>query len=323
MPSVRVKQISVYHPENSYTNEEVAYPSPEREKLVGMWSHLGRDKRYLADEKENTVTMAIEAAKKVLQAVNISGDQIDLITVSSGTHEYSIPTDASFVHKAIGGKDSCAIYDQNANCVGMVVSYDQVSRAMLHNPKMKYALIVGSEQVGSFYNSEDLVHEGLSGDAACAIILERVEEAGYGLIDSSYFTHSESPEDLVLPEHGFKNSKMSKIKVSDSYNVDIAFPKAITLINDLLRDNGLTKDNISHYLMSQLFTTKMDYFIEALEEDSSKFTYVGDKYAYTGTTSPFLALYHAIEDGKLKHGDNFIMWSVGSGITSCGLLARL
>lgn len=323
MPSVRVKQISVYHPENSYTNEEVASSSPDREKLIGMWSHLGRDIRYLADEKENTVTMAIEAAKKVLQAANISGEQIDLITISSGTHEYNIPTDASFVHKAIGGKSSCAIYDQNANCAGMVVSYDQVSRAMLHSPKMKYALIVGSEQVESFYKPENLVHIGLTGDAACAVLLERVEDEGYGLIDSSYMTDSERPEDLVLPEHGFKNSKINKTKVADSYKVDIMFTKAPTLINDLLKDNGLTKDDISHYLTSQLFSTKIDYFAEALEEDRSKFTYVGDKYAYTGTTSPFLALYHAIEEGKLKQGDNYIMWSVGAGFTSCGLIARL
>lgn len=323
MPSIRIKQVSVYHPVNSYTNEEVAASSPEREKLIGMWSYLGRDTRYLADVKENTVTMAIEAAKKVLHDANMNGDQIDLISVSSGTHEYSIPTDSSFVHRAIGGKESCAIYDQNANCVGMVVSYDQVSRAMLHNPKMKYALIVGSEQVGSFYHPEDLVHEGLSGDAACAVLLERVEEDGYGLIDSSYFTHSESPEDLRLPKDGFKESKSNKVYVSDSYNVDVAFPKAINLINGLLKDNHLNKDDISHYLMSQLFTTKMDYFIETLEEDPSKFTYVGNKYAYTGTTSPFLALYHAIEDGKLKQGDYFIMWSVGAGITSCGLLAKL
>lgn len=323
MPSVRVKQISVYHPENSYTNEEMASSSPNREKLLGMWSHLGREKRYLADEKENTLTMAIEAAKKVLQAANISGDQIDLITISSGTHEYNIPTDASFVHKAIGGKDRCAIYDQNANCAGMVVSYDQVSRAMLHNPKMKYALIVGSEQVGSFYKPENMVHIGLSGDAACAIILERVEEDGYGLIDSSYITHSERPEDLVLPEHGFKNSKIIQTKVSDSYKVDIMFTKAPAVINNLLKDNGLTKDGITHYLISQVLSTKIDYLIEALEEDASKFTYVGDKYAYTGTTSPFLALYHAIEEGKLKQDDNYIMWSVGAGFTSCGLLARL
>ncbi|WIV17290.1 3-oxoacyl-[acyl-carrier-protein] synthase III C-terminal domain-containing protein [Paenibacillus polygoni] len=323
MPSVRLKQIAVYHPENSYTNEEVASSSPDRERLLGMWAHLGRDNRYLADEQETTVTMAIEAAKKVLKAANMSGEQLDLITISSGTHEYNIPTDAAFIHKAIGGKDQCAIYDQNANCAGMVVSYDQVSRAMLHNPKMKYALIVGSEQVGNFYKPENLVHIGLSGDAACAVILERVEEDGYGLIDSSYITHSERPEDLVLPEHGFKNSKVIQTRVSDSYKVDSMFAKAPAVINDLLKDHDLTKDAITHYSISQVLSTKIAYLAEALEEDSSKFTYVGNKYAYTGTTSPFLALYHAIEDGKLKQGDHHIMWSVGAGFTSCGLLARL
>jgi len=290
---------------------------------MGVWKSLGRDKRYLGTAEENTLTFAVEAAKQVLRDSGINGNEIDVIVVSSGTHEYSIPTDAAFVHKAIGGKSNCAVYDQNANCVGMIVAYDHLSRSILHNRRVKYALLIGSEQLGGFYNEEDLIHEGLSGDAACAVLLERTEEDGYGLIDSAYFTSSDGVEGLLLPDNGFKRSVGNKVHVSDSYNVDIAFPEAISIINTILSDNNYSKADVSHYLVSQLFTTKMDYLVEALEEDRSKFTYVGDKYAYTGTTSPFLALYHAVQDGKLRKGDLFVMWSVGAGITSCGLIARL
>lgn len=327
MSSVIIKQVAVYHPELIKSNDEVAESFENKDHLVGMWKHLGRDKRFIASEEENTLTMSIEAARKVLAASGLTGNDIDLIVVSSGTHEYSIPTDAAFVHKAIEGKNSCAIYDSNANCVGMVVAYDQISRAMAHNPKMKYGLLVGSEQVGRFYNPGDIASEGLSGDAACAVLLERIEEDSAGLIDSEYFTSTDKPEGLMLPGKGFSKviteSLDGKIALSDDYNVNIAFPAAVQLINKLLDDHGYKKSDVSAYFVSQLFLTEIHKLADHLEEDISKFPYIGDRYAYTGTSSPFIALYHAMEDGAISQGDVFVMWSVGSGITSCGVLGRL
>ncbi|WCF11707.1 ketoacyl-ACP synthase III (plasmid) [Paenibacillus thiaminolyticus] len=328
MASVKIKEIVVYHPEKMVTNEELAKGLKDQaESMIDLWRYFGRDKRYLSGNGENTLEMAIKASRKLLRETGLSGSDIDMIVVSSGTHEYNIPTDASFVHQAIFGKNECVIYDTNANCVGMVVAFDHISRMMMQNPKMKYALLVGSEQLSLFYGENDIASLGLCGDAACAVLLERVEGEGLGFMDSVYFTSTEKPEDLRLPGNGFSKSIVpgsdNKIYLADGYNVDLAFPTASANINKMLAENGVTKSQVSAYMLSQLNVNVIYRIADDLEDDIEKFPYIGDRYGYTGTSSPFIALYHAMGDKKLREGDLFVLWSVGAGITSCGVLARL
>ena len=42
----------------------------------------------------------------------------------------------------------------------------------------------------------------------------------------------------------------------------------------------------------------------------NKIPYIGDKYGYTGTASPLLALYSSLKEGKIKRGDYIEHWSV-------------
>lgn len=329
MANVIIRSIGLYHPEKRVSNEELLERiDSNQDTIKNIWESWGKFNRYLGSDEETTLTMAVESAREALSLAKLKGEDMDLVVVSSGTHEYSVPTDAAFVHKAIEGKTNCVVYDTNANCVGMVVSYDQISRMMIQNPKIKKALLIGSEQLGRFYNPRHFASEGLSGEAACAIVLERVEEdEGRGFIDSEYFTYTDRVEDLKLPGYGFSNtidnSFNSRVVMSDTYTVDVAFPTASENINKLLNEHRIVKDDVSKYFLSQLNIGAISRIAEDLDESFSKFTYIGDEYGYTGTTSPFLALYHSIKDGTISKGETFVMWSVGSGITSCAVLARL
>jgi 3-oxoacyl-[acyl-carrier-protein] synthase-3 len=44
-----------------------------------------------------------------------------------------------------------------------------------------------------------------------------------------------------------------------------------------------------------------------------KIIYIGDKYGYTGTTSPLISLYEGIQQGRIKRGDTVLFWTVGAG----------
>ncbi|WP_157685551.1 3-oxoacyl-[acyl-carrier-protein] synthase III C-terminal domain-containing protein [Paenibacillus donghaensis] len=330
--NVKIIGTEVYHPATKISNEELAQTAGESAaKLIGIWEYFGRKDRYYAtNDEESTLMMGIEAAKAVLKAHGLSGSDLDMIVFSSGTHDFSAPTDAALVHQALEGKDTCIVYDSNANCVGMVVAADQAARAMTTNNKMKYALIVGSEQIARFYKEGDLASKGLCGDAACAVLLERIEEGDQGLIDSAYYTNSQKAEDMLFPYGGMTQMfseqltlEEKKIYLHPEYNVNVAFPTAVSNIELLLREHGLEKSDITHYMLSQLNLSVIKDIAGKLGEELDKFPYVGDIYGYTGTSSPFLTLHHAIQAGTLVRGDLFFMWSVGAGITSCATLWRL
>ncbi|WP_160031803.1 3-oxoacyl-[acyl-carrier-protein] synthase III C-terminal domain-containing protein [Paenibacillus sp. An7] len=327
MATVKIKKISVYHPEKSYSNQDLVEGIENGHKLVGAWEAVGKERRYKADEHENTLTLAIEAAQKVLAESGIAGSDVDMIVVSSGTHEYQLPTDAALVHQAIEGKNKCIIYDQNTNCVGMVVAYDQVCRTMISNQKIKYALLIGSETLGHYYRDSDFIYEGVAGDAACAVILERVEDDSVGFMDSEYFTDSSNAMDLKFPAEGLKKAVRdqgdNKVSVKADYGVEVAYPEVKSIISTLLVDHEIKSEDISGYFVSQLNISVIENIAKDLQEDMKKFKYIGNQYGYTGTTSPFIALHHAIEDGDVTTGDHIVMWSVGAGVTSAAVLLKL
>ncbi|MGZ9586684.1 ketoacyl-ACP synthase III [Paenibacillus marinisediminis] len=332
MANVRIVSTEVYHPSLKVTNEELAQHAGESaERLLGLWAHFGRKERYYASTyEENSVYMAIEASKALLAKNNLRGSDLDMIVFSSGTHEYSVPTDAALVHQALEGKDTCIIYDSNANCVGMVVAADQAARSMTTNPQVKYALLVGSEQLSRFYKDKNLSTKGISGDAACAVLLERVEDGEHGLIDSAYYTNTQTAKDMLFPAKGMTQMygdhmtlEEKMIDLKPEYNFKLAFPTAVTNIEMLLQRHGYEKSDVKHYYISQIRQSLLKDTADALGEDVDKFPYTGDLYGYTGTSSPFIALHHAIEAGTLVQGDLFFIWSTGAGITSCATMWRL
>lgn len=332
MANVRIVSTEVYHPSNKVTNEELAqHTGASAEKLIGIWEYFGRKDRYYATTyEENTVYMAIEAAKALLAKNNLKGSDLDMIVFTSSTHEYSVPTGAALVHQAVEGNDTCILYDSNANCVGMVVATEQAARSMMTNPKVKYGLIIGSEQVSRFYKERDLASKGLCGDAACALLIERVEDDESGFIDSAFYTNTLKAEDMYYPAKGMTQMfddhmtlEEKKIYLHPEYNVNVAFPTAKANIELLLQEHGLEKSEIKQYILSQLNLSVIKEIAGNLEEDIAKFPYIGDIYGYTGTSSPFITLHHAMKDGTLVKGDLFFMWSVGAGITSCATLWRL
>ena len=87
--------------------------------------------------------MGLNATNNVLEKTNINPGELNLIVFSTSTPEYISPTNALKFYNEIRAGQRTDVYDLNANCAGMLVALEQVSRFMRDNPRIKYALIVG------------------------------------------------------------------------------------------------------------------------------------------------------------------------------------
>lgn len=328
--NVKIREVAIYHPENKVGNDYFLKHFEEQGKdITGLLEVTGRDTRYLStDPNETPLTMGIEAAKRALDQSGIEAKALDMIVFSSGTPEYVQPTNALKVHHALGGKNSSIVYDMNSNCVGMVVALEQISRYMMANPHVKYAMIIGSEQMNKYSRKDEEVPYSNFGDAAAALIIERLDDFDSGFIDSSYYTDSSMHDTIVLPAVGFSNIYRDDLDEHSKriewlpFNTDDAFLSAKNAIERLLKENGLTKSDVKKYFLSQFAKKNIDMIGEQLNEDESKFKFIGNEFGYTGTSSPFIALSKSIESGEIKRGDVIVFWSVGAGITSCNILFR-
>lgn len=325
--NVKILTTEVYHPQQSIENAfYLDHFRKQGKDIKGLLRAFGREKRYVIDNKdENTLTMGIEVAKKVLERAGLDGKDIDMIVFSSQMPEYTIPSQALIVHGAIDGKESAMCMDTNSNCAGMLYTVDNISRTMMSNPYVKRAMIIGSDYVSIHCRADDEMTLSNFGDGASAVILEKTEE-DCGLIDSTYKTFSKKWDMVKFPACGSSsiydhNLHAQEMKIlwrpfDGSFIVD----HIVDSMNLLLDRNHLTKEDISALCFSQYAKSILLGSSERLEIEFDKFVFVGDEYGYTGTSSPFITLHKAVETGKVKRQDIVAFWTVGTNWTTCCLL---
>ncbi|AAK78790.1 3-oxoacyl-[acyl-carrier-protein] synthase-3 [Clostridium acetobutylicum] len=326
-----IKDIAYYHPDNLVGNDYfIEHFDKQGIDIRGLLKSSGRKYRYISDDENETIlTMGIKAAEKLIEKSDIDPQKINSIIFSTSTPEYISPTNAIKLHESIRAGSKSTVYDLNANCAGMLVAIDQASRAMRSNPDIKYSLIVGSDQLNRYSRFDEAITYANFGDSACAIILENTYNTDNGFIDSDSYTNSSTHDKIVLPAKGLSSTIHNKhLSVKDKLvhwtrfdNTGTFFSAKIS-IETLLKKNNLKKSDIKKYFLSQFAVQSIQYICAQLNEDENKFVFIGDKYGYTGTTSPLLAFAKTIENNELNKGDYVIFWTVGAGSTCECILYR-
>jgi 3-oxoacyl-[acyl-carrier-protein] synthase-3 len=324
--------LEIYHPANKVDNDFfIEHFSKLGVDAAPLMTHLGRKERYFADEGENSLTMAFEAAKKALENSKITPEDLDMIVFVSETPEYFLPTNALKLNKMLGAKYAHLVYDMNDNCIGMLTALDLVSRYMQNNNRIKYALIVGSLYITGMFRKDCVISYPNIADGSAAIILENESDSKIksGFIDSHYYTNSMNHEFMLSPKCGF--SKLLDKEIEENEKRLLWVPHDVSffsddwqqLISELLERNLMEPNDISHYLFSQFSVPDGLKTMEKLGVGAERTTIVAEKYGYTGCASPYFALHDAISEGKVTKGDYIILCSVGAGYTMSAVLLKL
>jgi len=327
--------VGCYHPQTKYTNEDyIDYYNKQNfevDKLERLYENLGRKERYLVDnnkdEKENVLTMACESSREAMKNAGVTEDMIDMIVFVSETPEYLSPTNALKLSHMLGTRNAHMIYDMNGCCTGAITAIDLVSRYMKSNKDIKTALITANLHISPHSSDTDIMFFSTFGEGSGTIIVQSKEEDEVrGFIDSTHVTNTEYHWSVLIPGCGFSNihrddiDPVQKMGVSVPYEFDFLPDEWTKMINKLLEKNDLKIDEIDHYIFSQFSITGITETMKRLDVGMDKITFVGDKYGYTGSSSPIFALRHARENGKIKEGSKVIILSIGSGYNASAAL---
>ena len=320
MAGIRIVDIDMYHTETKVHNDfYIEHFDARGVDIRGLLKALGRESRYKIDrDDENSLTMAFEATRNVLAKTGFTGQDIDLIAYASQTPEYIFPTNSLMIHHLIGGAPHTICIDSNANCAGMTAAFEQVARQMLGNPRIKRALIIGSDYIAPHASPDDPVYFANFGDAAAAVIVERDEHA-VGFIDSIYQTDTCVYQNSLFPAEGL--AKLGNTGVDAGafhvkftpFDDSICVDAASDSIRTLLTRNEIRPDEVKAACFSQLSIANIRAVSKNIGIDDEIAIYIGDEFGYTSTSSPFIALHRAITSGKVQRGDKVLFWTVGAG----------
>jgi len=327
MGAVRIRDIAIYHPSKEVPNDYYIERFKPEVDVTGLLRALGRDKRYVTSEpSENSLTMAAEASKRVLGKAGLEGPDLDLILFASQTPEYLLPSNALKLHSALGGDLNTICFDVNANCAGLLVAVEQASRYMMGNPRIERALVVGADHFSVHTPNEPVYHSNFA-DSAVAVVLERASGTR-GFIDSVYQTDTSVIDNSLFPAQGLSNLYREGGKPEDAqvkfvpFDDSVCVDSAVDSIRILLERNGIAKEDVGSFLFSQFSVGNAKKVSERLGIDESKVPYYGDRFGYTASNSPFLALHEALREGKIRRGDYLAFWTVGAGWQNVAMLMQ-
>ena len=97
---------------------------------------------------------------------------------------------------------------------------------------------------------------------------------------------------------------------------------AVEQITSILEEQNISIEDIALFCFSQHAVYYSEYLSLMFDIPEEKISYIGDKYGYGGTSSPFMALDEAIKAEKVKRGDYILLWTVGAGFQYITILMQ-
>ena len=153
--------------------------------------------RHFAADDVCSSDLAVEAAKRALEAAQLQAQDIDLIIVATSTPDMVFPSVACILQHKLGIA-GCPAFDVQAVCSGFVYALT-VADAMIKTGAAKRALVVGAEVFSRILDFSDRTTCVLFGDGAGAVVLEASEEPG--ILASDLHADGKYVNILCVPGH--------------------------------------------------------------------------------------------------------------------------
>ncbi len=330
--NVHIVGVGSYHPERKVENQffiDHFRRYQVEEHAAQLFKKLGRQTRTFAAENETSLSMAVKAANQVLSNTGLKPEDLDMIISVSDTPEYLSPCCALLIKNQLQAVNAHAVFDINANCIGMLTAMDTAARYLKTDEKFNKVLIVGALLISTQAREDDMVAYGCTGDGAAAIILERrVEEESRGLLGSRMFTDDNYYWSITMPACGISRISDSAIRNEDKkmlwkpFDFSFLSDRWSELIKKLLSDYEYTPEDAAHYFMSQFSYSDLELTMDRLGVGMERATFIGNQYGYSGCTSPIMALDDKLSQEQIEKDDLSIFCSVASGYTMTALLYK-
>ena len=307
----RIVGTGSYLPPRIVTNHELA----TRVDTTDEWivSRTGIRQRHIADERQTSSDLALEAARAALAAAGTTAGDLDLIIVATSTPDYVFPSTACLLQAKLGVR-GCAAFDVQAVCSGFVYAL-AVADSFVRSGQSRNALVIGAEVFSRILDWNDRATCVLFGDGAGAVVLRADERPG---VHASVL-HADGSQAGILAVPG--NVCGGKIVGSPFLTMDgpAVFKFAVRVLDEVARETvarcGMQLDDVDWLIPHQANVRILDATAKRLGLPAAKMVVTVDRHANTSAASVPLALDLALRDGRIKRGHKVMLQGVGGGFT--------
>ena len=268
--------------------------------------------RHIAEDDETTSTLAIEAAKKAMQAAGFNSADIDLIIVATATPDQTFPATATIVQDALGC-NGCVAFDVAAVCSGFLYALS-VAESMIRAGSATNALVIGAETFSRILDWEDRGTCVLFGDGAGAIVLS-AEHGESGVLATRLHADGAHNQLLYVDGGAGTTGTVGKLRMKGREVFRHAVVNLSSVLKEVLEESGQSIGDVDWVVPHQANARILDATAKKLNLAPEKVIKTVDMHANTSAASVPLALDTAVRDGRIKVGDLLVLEAMGGGFT--------
>jgi len=322
--SAVIAGLGMYVPERVVTNEEIERMLGRPGTAEWLVKNVGIKERHVMADDETTSDLAVHASHQALENAGIGAEDLGLIILSTDTPDYISPATSAVIQYKLGAKNA-GTFDVNCACAGLVTSLDIGSRYIKTDPDIEWILVIGSYGMTKFVDWTDHYTCTLFADGVGALVLHGNDKregflASKMVADGSYHDHlgifvggtAEPPTVEAI------NNNRQYVAFRKRFPAETNIKTWPKLTRECLAKADLTVEDVDYFFFTQVNKRTIEGVMKELGAPLNKTHLIMDKWGYTGSACIAMAMYDAIELGKLPppgkgNGETIALCSSGGG----------
>ena len=292
-------------PEKVVTNDDLSKTMDTSDEWIR--ERTGIERRHIGG---STASLSIESGRKAIEMAGIDPLSIDALVLSTTTPDRTVPATSAAVQHGLGLR--CGAFDVNAACSGFV--YALITGHGLIAMGMRRILVIGTDTLSRITDWTDRNTAILFADGSGAAVIEAT--TGPGQLLGWDFDADGSLEELLYAEIGGTLHMEGKE----------VFRRAVRIMVDSaeksIKAAGLTTNEISLVVPHQANIRIIEAACKRLDISMDKAAIVLHETGNTSSASIPLALFDAVDNSRVKTGDNILLVGFGAGMTAASAVIK-
>jgi 3-oxoacyl-[acyl-carrier-protein] synthase-3 len=319
--AVGMTALGTFVPSKVVTNHDLARIVDTSDEWVVTRTGI-KERRFSSDD-EFCSHLAIRATEDLVRRHGETAlEGVDLVIVATSTPDALFPATAALVQNHF--KLKAGAFDLIAACPGWLYALSTAA-AYVKSGIAKKVLTIGAEVLSKIINWEDRGTLVLFGDGACATIVEAVP-AGYGFKSFVLGADGEGGKHLNMRCINKTLPDGNPLTEYVSMNGREVFKFAVRIMNSATKEAveraNMTLEDIEYFIPHQANYRIIDAARESLELPENKIVSNVERYGNTSAASVGIAMREALDDGRIKDGDDLLLVSFGAGLTWASSVVR-
>ena len=272
-------------------------------KFQDIYKKTGIKTIYRAGDEENTLTLAVDASKKILKNID---DEIDSLIFVTQSPISSIPSGGSILHAKLNLKKECYVLDITQGCSGFPY-------ALIKNKEFKNCLIVCSETYTKHIKKNDRSTAPIFSDAASAFYVNKKNLPS--ILSTFFYTDGSGEKNLCLKEDekGDRNLYMNGTNVFTFTAEKVPFAT-----NKILEKANLKIEEIKYFIFHQASSVVLTTIKDKLKIKNDLFFNDLKNFGNTVSSTIPIALIQLEEKKILPKKQPVLIMGFGVGYSLCG-----